>query len=464
MKKFGFKDQIGYVFGDMAGSFVNLYVESFFLVYCTYVMGITPAFMGTFFIFSRIWDAINDPLIGSLPDRWKIGKTGDKFKPYIRVGMIPLAVAGMLAFAPVYNLPLTARHIIVCVAYVLVDMTYTLTSMPYGSLVSVITTDPVERTKLSRARSIGGMIVGMGFLSFVPQFIFDKNSNPIPDMFFKVAFVFGLLSIIFYLGLLFCTTERVKTASANETHEKFNYWEVIRGCLKNRPLIGAMVATVGSLISITGGSAIRTYMFKEYYHDARILTAVSLSSLPVIILCFILVPILVKKFGKRKTLLGACIPALVVSAFLFIVPIPNVWLYFALSIIGNMGNSVFTILVWSLVADCIDFQEYQTHDRKDGSVFSVFGFARKIGSAIASAISAYALGWVGFVAGQTQQTQEVANNIRTLATFIPLLTAVLMLIGIGLIFNLTKEDSEKITEELQKRHAEKMAQNAAQKQ
>lgn len=455
-KKFGFTDQLGYVFGDMAGSFVNLYVESYFLVYCTYVLGITPAFMGTFFIFSRIWDAFNDPLIGSFPDRFKIGKSGDKFKPYIRIGMIPLAVAGMLAFAPVYGLNVTAKHIFVCIAYILVDMCYTLTSMPYGSLVSVITTDPVERTKLSRARSVGGMIVGMLFLSFVPQFIFDGNGNYVPDMFFKVALVFGALSIICYLVLLACTTERVQSASANEG-EKYSYKDILIGIMHNRPMLGAMIATVGSLISITGGQAIRTYLFKEYYRDPKVLTAVSLSQLPIIILCFILVPILVKMFGKRKTLIYACVPALIVSAFLFIVPIPNVWVYFVLSIIGNMGNSVFTILVWSLVADCIDYQEYKTHERKDASVFSVFGFARKIGSAIASAISAYALGWVGYVSGVQQQSQEVANNIRSLATLIPLVTAILMIIGIGLVYNLTKEDSEKITAELSARHAAKQA-------
>ena len=457
-RKFGVRDQVGYVFGDMAGSFVNLYVESFYMIYCTYVLGISPAFMGTFFIFSRIWDAINDPLIGSFPDRWKIGKTGEKFKPYIRVGMVPLAMAGVLAFAPTFGMSITVRHVVACVGYICVDMCYTLTSMPYGSLVSVITTDPVERTKLSRARSIGGMIVGMGFLSFVPQFIADEKQNYIPERFFQIAIIFGVLSIIFYCALLKCTTERVRTASANESGaEKYNYWEVIRGILHNRPMLGAMIATIGSLISITGGAAVRGYLFKEYYHSVKVLTAVNMANLPIILLCFIVTPMLVKKFGKRKTLLFACWPALIVSAFLFIVPIPNVWLYFALSIIGNLGNSIFTILVWSLVADCIDYQEYQTHDRKDGSVFSVFGFARKIGSAIASAVSAYALGWVGYVSGVEQQSAEVAGNIRTLATFIPLLTAVLMIIGIGLVFNLTKEDSEKITEELKARHAAKQA-------
>lgn len=72
IRKFGIRDQIGYVCGDMAGSFVNLYVDAFFLTFCTYVLGIKAAWMGSMFLFARLWDAFNDPMIGSFPDRWQM--------------------------------------------------------------------------------------------------------------------------------------------------------------------------------------------------------------------------------------------------------------------------------------------------------------------------------------------------------------------------------------------------------
>ena len=81
IRPFGKKDELGYVFGDMAGSFVNLFIDAYFLTFCTYVLGISPAWMGSLFLFARLWDAINDPIMGSFPDRWMIGKSGDKFKP-----------------------------------------------------------------------------------------------------------------------------------------------------------------------------------------------------------------------------------------------------------------------------------------------------------------------------------------------------------------------------------------------
>ena len=161
-RKFGIRDQIGYVCGDMAGSFVNLYVDAFFLTFCTYVLGIKAAWMGSMFLFARLWDAFNDPMIGSFPDRWQIGKSGDKFKPYIKIAMIPLAVSGLLCFADVSNWGSLAKHVWVVFAYIVYGMSYTGTSMPFGSMASVVTNDPVERTKLSRARSIGGTIVGIG--------------------------------------------------------------------------------------------------------------------------------------------------------------------------------------------------------------------------------------------------------------------------------------------------------------
>ena len=98
IRKFGVRDEIGYVFGDMAGSFVNLFVDAYFLTFCTYVLGVEAGWMATLFLAARLFDAVNDPIIGSFPDRWTLGKSGDKFKPWIKLFMIPLALSGILCF------------------------------------------------------------------------------------------------------------------------------------------------------------------------------------------------------------------------------------------------------------------------------------------------------------------------------------------------------------------------------
>lgn len=99
--KVKFKEQFGYFCGDYGGSLINLYIDMWILTFATYVLGIDPKWMAGLFLVARIWDGINDPLIGSLPDRFKIGKSGDRFKPYIRIAMIPLALSCLLIFSDV---------------------------------------------------------------------------------------------------------------------------------------------------------------------------------------------------------------------------------------------------------------------------------------------------------------------------------------------------------------------------
>lgn len=447
IRKFSVKDQIGYVCGDMAGSFVNLYIDAFFLTFCTYVLGIKASWMGGLFLCARLWDAINDPLIGSLPDRFQIGKSGDKFKPYIKIAMVPLALSALLAFMDVSSWGSTAKHLWVIFAYVFYGMSYTGTSMPFGSMAAVITNDPVERTKLSRARAIGGTIVGIGALSLVPQFVFDKQGNIIPSAFWKVGLVFGILSIISYSLLLMLTEERVRQPI--NKNEKFDYVKVLKSVLKNRPLIGVMVATVGSLLYITGNGQLSSYMYKEYYQAPQVLSLVSLSSLPIMILCFPLIPKLSAKFGKRNVIVFSASYNLIISAFLLFVPIPNVYVFLLLNVLATSGQTAFMMLIWALVTDCIDYHEYLTGERSDGSLYSIYTFSRKIGSTLASTIASFALGAIGFVSGTQFQSPEVANNIRYLYTSIPVITCILELIGIALIYNLTTEKSKEVYEKLE---------------
>ena len=94
VRPFGGKDQLGYTLGDMAGSFVNLFVDAYFLTFCTYALGIDAGWMAGLFLVARLWDAVNDPIIGSFPDRWRLGKSKDKFTPWIKLFMIPLALSG----------------------------------------------------------------------------------------------------------------------------------------------------------------------------------------------------------------------------------------------------------------------------------------------------------------------------------------------------------------------------------
>lgn len=446
IRPFGVKDEIGYVFGDMAGSFVNLFVDAYFLIFCTNVLGISAGWMGTLFLVARLWDAINDPIMGSFPDRWMIGKSGDKFKPWIKIFMLPLALSGVLCF---FNVPLEgiALHAYVAFAYVLYGMSYTGTSMPFGAMASVVSDDPIQRSKLSRARSIGGTIVGIVGLSIVPVVCFDKQSNILPERFTLIAVIFGVLSIISYFVLLNFTQERIRQNS--EKAEKFNYGKVLKATVHNRPLIGVMVATLGSMLFITGSNQVRSYIFKEYYARTDVMSIISLATIPILVICFPLVPKLVAKFGKKATLMAAIVSSTIFSVIPVVMEIKNVYIYSALVVLGTIGQTVFTMLIWALVTDCLDYSELKFNERSDGSMYSLYTFSRKIGSTIASTGVSFGLAAIGFVSGSNVvQTAEAVNGIYFLVNIIPVVTCILELVGVGLIFNLNKETTEQMYAEL----------------
>lgn len=451
IRPFDVRDEVGYVCGDMAGSFVNLFVDAFFLTFCTYVLGVDPKWMAGLFLFARLWDAINDPIIGSFPDRWHIGKTADKFKPWIKLFMLPLALSGVLCF---FNVPFegVALHAWIAFAYILYGMSYTGTSMPFGAMASVVSDNPIDRSKLSRARSIGGMIVGYGALSLVPMICFDKSSNVLPERFTILAVVFGFLSILCYILLMKLTQERIHQDSNKK--EKFEYRKVLKVAIRNRPLIGVMVATIGSMLFITGSNQLNSYIYKEFFQNAKAMTAASMLNIAAVVVCFPLIPKLVNKFGKRNVILVMSTYCLALSTFKLVVVIQNVWVYTAINCLAMIGQTAFTMLIWALVTDCLDYSEWKFNLRSDGSMYSLYTFSRKIGSTIASTGAASALAAIGYVAGKNiVQTAEVIQNIYYLVNAVPVATCIFEIIGIGIIFNLDKKKTDEMYSELQKRRS-----------
>ena len=452
VRPFGVKDQVGYVLGDMAGSFVNLFVDAYFLTFCTYALGIDAAWMAGLFLVARLWDAINDPIIGTFPDRWHLGKSKDKFTPWIKLFMIPLALSGVLCFSKV-PFEGVVLHAWVAFVYVFFGMSYTGTSMPFGAMANVVSVDPVERSKLSRARSIGGGLVGAVALSMVPVFCFDANENIIPKNFTILAIIFGIMSVVCYLLLCALTKERVREEEKDEG-EKFEYKVVLQAALKNRPLIGVMIATIGSMLTITGASQTYSYIYKEVYHNTDMIMISTVASIPFMVVIFPLIPKMVEKFGKRTVILASAALSLGVSVIRIIFYIENVYIYTVLNIVTLLGQTAFTMLIWALVSDCLDYSEWKTGVRSDGSMYSLYTFSRKIGSTVASTGIAAGLSLVGYVSGEhVVQTAEAVKGIYYLCNIIPTACYALILIGIGLIFNLDKAKTDEMYAAMEKQRA-----------
>ena len=121
--------------------------------------------------------------------------------------------------------------------------------------------------------------------------------------------------------------------------------------------------------------------------------------------------------------------------------------------VANLGLTAFTMLVWALVTESIDYQEYKSGERSDGTIYSIYTFSRKIGSAAAASISTALIGTAGFVAGATEQVPEFGENIRKLVLLMPLVGASVILVSIWLIYPLTKEKSNEMYDKLHALHS-----------
>ena len=134
--------------------------------------------------------------------------------------------------------------------------------------------------------------------------------------------------------------------------------------------------------------------------------------------------------------------------------IKNPLVYTVLNLTATIGQTAFTILIWALVTDCLDYSEWKMNIRADGSMYSIYTFSRKIGSTIASTGAASALAAIGYISGvNAVQSAETVNSIYYLVNAVPVVTCILELIGIGLIFNLNQNETAKMYKELAERRA-----------
>ena len=227
--KFGMIDKVAYAAGDfgcnMSFSLKNT-IQTFWLVFMMMETGLLAALL----LVVQIWDAINDPLIGSLIDADRRSYKMGKFKTYIFIGAIGLTVAGALCFIPVPNAGIVLKSILFILGYVIWDACYTVANVPYGSMLSLVSEDPGERSQLSTWRSVGSMVGNMVPMMILPMLIWrkevDANGDPVinpetgvqvetllGERVFFAAIIMGVLGFIAFMFMIKKITIRVDEQS-----------------------------------------------------------------------------------------------------------------------------------------------------------------------------------------------------------------------------------------------------------
>ena len=452
VKPFGMQDKVGYMLGDVGSCLLFNFIGSYLLVFYTDVFGISAAAVGTLMAVSRVWDAINDPMMGVIVDKRKRTKDG-KFRPYLKYMGIPLGIFTILTFLVIPNMPQGMKLPYAYITYIGFGMAYTAINIPYGSLASVMTNDSVQRTELSTWRNISSIFAMIPLMVLTPKLVFDASDAVSPKGFLIAAVLYVIIANIGYRLCYKMTTERIIN-EVKEDAPKASLGETLKALGKNKALIGLILSSLGTLTAMFLPNALNAYLFKDYFQAPGLL---SLAGLLPMVGTFLAIPVtgkLVAKFGKKNIAIYSGIVSIAAYVVLVLFPTKNPMLYIALITVSGFGTALYGMIVWALVGDVIDYQEYLSGKREEGIVYATYSLSRKLVQAIVGSIGGFALAAIGYQSGAATQAPEVAESIRTIITVVPLIGFIFGTVCLKFVYNLSNKTLNEVNEELERRRAQ----------
>ena len=460
LRKFGMLDKLSYAAGDF-GCNMSFALKGTLTTYWTQFMGVNQMGMAGLLLLVQIWDAINDPVIGSMVDADRRHYKRNKFLAYINVGAIGLTVAGACCFLPFPGMPELVKTILFVAGYVIWDAFYTVANVPYGSMMSLITDDPVQRSQLSTFRSAGSMIANLVTGSLLPVLIYDASNTLLGERVFWIALIMGGIGLLFFQFMIRTTVIRVDTeVKTGEEMPKFNVVKAMGAFIRNRAAVGASLAGMSGFIGMYGAQTAVTVMFQSYFKNAQISGLVGMISMFGVFIFIPFATTITKKIGKKEGCTIGAVVACLAYVLMFALPITpdgkGLALYVLCQVIAMIGNGYSSCVTWALIADAIDYEEWKLGTRNEGTTYALYSFFRKVAQGLGPSLGLVAATAVGYNAtlGPDQPVQ-IATNLRYLVPGMYLVGTVLGLIAYGLIYNVDRKTLGQMNADLEARHAGK---------
>jgi len=437
------KNYLGYAFTDVAGMLAFSAFGAYLSVFYTDILKISTTAVFAIMLVARIWDGINDPIMGSIVQTRPSGKHG-KYRGYILYGGILLSIVSAFVMFKIPGFSKTAYTIYAAFSYILYGMLYTVVLVPYGSMASVLTRKENERSTLSMCRTVGGGIGSLPATLLFPALCFTNGVLDEKKLFVGMCGI-SVFMIVFYVLSFSWTEEKIP---ADEKAEKIKLGTAIKSLIKNKAFV--IMSLEGCLLMAASMymNTVNVYLFKDYFVKPGMLMFVTIASyIPMIAL----IPFsnkLIKQFGKKSiSIVGLALASITMFAA-FVLRISNPWAYIAICFLMNLGTGFLTLEVWAMAMDVIDAQELQTGVRQEAVSYSVFTFMRKVGQALA-ALSALLLGLVGYDSNLvgTGQNAATLKGMYSVSTIVPCIMFVVMLI-LMIVYPLGKKEMEEQKEKL----------------
>ncbi|MGA2446325.1 MAG: MFS transporter [Opitutaceae bacterium] len=483
-QRLSFREKAGYALGDAATNFffqaMILYQGRFY----TDVMGLSSSAVAWLFLIVRGWDAIFDPLVGTLADR--TNSRWGKFRPWILWTAVPYGLVLWSAYT-VPGFAGSTKVIYAYVTYVLLMMFYSANNTPYSALNGVMTGDVNERTSLAQYRFVAAMSAQLVVQGFTLPLV-DKFGGGNVAKGWSITFaIFGGLVILFSLIAFLSSRERVRPDPA----QKVSLRQDVAGVFKCRPWVAMFLLTIFVFTTLALRGTSMYYYFTYFVDKAALLDFVRSFGLGTIVaghgawwktvlgwFGFILTPDgsnassvgfslfniagtivtiigvltskwLSERFGKKAVFgTGLALTTLITMAIV-LVPATAVWPLFVLSLLWPAAYGPTIPLLWAMIADVADYSEWQTGRRATGFVYAGIVFALKAGLGVGGALANGIIGAYGYVANVAQSEQSL-RGIQLSATVyagIPFALGVLCMF----FYPITKELNLRIGNELAER-------------
>jgi len=459
-QKLSFKEKISYGFGDLASV---LYWQTFML-YFTYfytdVFLIPAGAAATMFLVSRIWDGVNDPLMGVLADRTKT--RWGKFRPYLLWLCVPFAIVGVFTFT-VPDFGLTGKLIWAYATFIAIMMLYTAINIPYTALLGVISADSNERTTVSSVKFLfafaAGIIVSATLLPMAKGLGGGNNAKG-----WQLSFIiYGIAAVIFFLIAFKGTRERVQPPKDQKSSVKKDLYELVT----NGPWLILLATTITFILFVAVRSSVTVHYFKyvigelnltlpflknRTYDFETLTSAFNTVGQVSSFIGVLLVSWFAKKIGKKKAFVTLFIVAIFSTAAFYFLSAKQIGLIFFFQITGSMTGGPLSVLLWAMYADTADYAEWKQGRRATGLIFSASTMSQKFGWAFGAFLALRLMSQVGFEANQAQTTESL-NGLILLFSLIPAGLGVLSVI-LSLLYPLHDKRVEKIGADLAERRKE----------
>ncbi|MEF9960783.1 MAG: glycoside-pentoside-hexuronide (GPH):cation symporter [Cellulosilyticaceae bacterium] len=435
------KEMLGHALGGVGQNTIFALWSGYMMMFYTDVFGLTAGFVGALFFGARVWDAINDPMMGVLADRTKT-KHG-RFRPWLLFMPVPVAICLVLNFT-VPNLSGNMAMVYATITYIMMSMAFTAVDIPYWSMPAAMTSDPNVRTKIFAFSNMGTNLASTVAGATIVPMISMFGGDDMKKGFFWTAVTFGIIGCLLYWTCFKLVKEHVPA-----TTEKFSFKLAMKSLATNKPLMLVMITGLVTNLAFIVKSTLGPYYTRYTLGDMGIMSILAMCSLPCIIIGTLLAPMLCKKFGKKRSLIGLNVCGLIVGILYFFFANATIPLVIVFTALQTMVVGGAMVIITSMTADTIEYAEWKTGQRNEGVITSTRTLITKFGMAITGVAVSTVLVVVNYQPN-VDQTIQTMTAFHSIASVVP---AVVMMIGcIPLYFyDLTEEKHAEIMREIEAR-------------